>query len=153
MKNITSQFIRPFFMYSYDTVYFARWLWSNMCSDYKLPLRYPYWTYAVLTLMYVGCDRSWKCRWRAACYNVLTSVSLSLELLLMEGLDSSLTLSLSLSLQLFCPGFSYKHTKSKGLMHSTTVLTAQFGNVHGQASHRNWFMNMWELAGAAVLSV
>lgn len=45
--------------------------------------------------------------------NVLTSVSRSLELLLMEGLDSPLTLSLSLSLQLFCPGFSCQtqHTR------------------------------------------
>lgn len=53
-------------------------------------------------------------------FGALTSVSLSLELLLKEGLDSSLTLSLSLSLQLFCPGFSYKHTKRTRVK---TVLT------------------------------
>lgn len=43
----------------------------------------------------------------------LTSVSLSLELLRMEGLDSPLMLSLSLSLQLFWPGFNWKSQRQQ----------------------------------------
>lgn len=44
---------------------------------------------------------------------VLTSVSLSLELLLMEGLDSPH--GLSLSLQVLCPGFSCKNMRKPRL--------------------------------------
>lgn len=62
------------------TLCLRRWHTMKMCSVY-------HWT-------------------EIAVLNVLTSVSLSRELLLMEGLDSPLILSLSLSLQLFCPGFS-----------------------------------------------
>lgn len=42
---------------------------------------------------------------------ILTSLSLSRELLLGKPLDSPLALSLSLSLQLFCPGLSYRQDK------------------------------------------
>lgn len=44
---------------------------------------------------------------------ILTSVSLSLELLLMEGLDSPH--GLSLSLQLLCPGFSCQNMRKPRL--------------------------------------
>lgn len=73
-------------------------------------------------------------------FGALTSVSLSLELLLKEGLDSSLTLSLSLSLQLFCPGFSCKNTKRTRV--KTQSVNVHFRAAHGSASLRNWCRNM-----------
>lgn len=86
-------------------------------------------------------------------FSVLTSVTLSLELLLIEGFDLPLTPSLSLSLQLFCPGFSCKTQPTKQSRVNTVNIAFFPHACLSKESHRSQLMNMGELAGSVVLSL